>query len=68
MNLITINNGGKDMTFLEHLEELRWHLIRAFAAIIIIAIVAFIFHDIVFDKIILAPKNPDFLQTNFCVF
>lgn len=49
-----------DMSFLEHLEELRWHLIRAFTAIIIIAIAAFIFHEIVFDKIILAPKNSDF--------
>ncbi|MDA3952245.1 MAG: twin-arginine translocase subunit TatC [Bacteroidales bacterium] len=49
-----------DMSFLEHLEELRWHLLRAISAIIIIAIVAFIFHEIVFDKIILAPKNSDF--------
>lgn len=52
---------GKEMTFLEHLEELRWHLIRAFSSVIIIAIVAFIFNEIVFDKIILAPKNPDFI-------
>lgn len=53
---------GKEMTFLEHLEELRWHLIRAFTAVVILAIVAFIFSDIVFDKIILAPKNPDFFS------
>ncbi len=50
----------ENMTFLEHLEELRWHLIRAFASVIIIAILAFIFSDIVFNHIILAPKNPDF--------
>ena len=49
-----------NMGFLEHLEELRWHLIRSFSAIIIVAIAAFIFSDIVFDKIILAPKNPEF--------
>ena len=49
-----------NMTFLEHLEELRWHLIRAFSAVIIVAIAAFIFSDIVFDKIILAPKNSEF--------
>ncbi|HRW63540.1 MAG TPA: twin-arginine translocase subunit TatC [Bacteroidales bacterium] len=53
---------AKEMTFLEHLEELRWHLIRGFLAIIVIAIVAFIFKDIVFDKIILAPKNPHFIS------
>jgi len=52
---------GKEMTFLEHLEELRWHLIRAFMSIIIVAVVAFIFKSIVFDKIILAPKNPEFI-------
>lgn len=52
--------SAKEMTFLEHLEELRWHLIRAFMAVLIVAIAAFIFHEIVFDKIILAPKNPEF--------
>jgi sec-independent protein translocase protein TatC len=55
-----MSSEGNSMTFLEHLEELRWHLIRAFSAIILISIAAFIFHEIVFDKIILAPKNPDF--------
>lgn len=53
-----INQG--EMSFLEHLEELRWHLIRSIAAIIVCAILAFIFKDIIFDKIILAPKSPDF--------
>jgi len=51
---------SNNMTFLEHLEELRWHLIRAFASVILVAIVAFIFSDIVFNHVILAPKNPDF--------
>ncbi|MBU8892363.1 MAG: twin-arginine translocase subunit TatC [Bacteroidales bacterium] len=51
---------NNDMTFLEHLEQLRWHLIRAFVAVVTIAIAAFIFHEIVFDKVLLAPKNPDF--------
>ena len=49
-----------EMSFLEHLEVMRWHLLRAFAAIIIMALVAFIFKEIVFDKIILAPKEPEF--------
>lgn len=52
--------SDNSMGFLEHLEELRWHLIRAFSAVIVVAIAAFIFSDIVFDKIILAPRNPDF--------
>ena len=53
--------GEGEMTFLQHLEELRWHLIRAFIAIVAGAIVAFVFKDIIFDHIILAPNNPDFI-------
>ncbi len=48
------------MSFLEHLEVLRWHLIRAVLAVLVFAIAAFVFYDIIFDKIILAPKNVDF--------
>ena len=49
-----------EMSFLEHLEVLRWHLLRSMASILIFGIVAFIFKDIVFDRIILAPKTPEF--------
>ena len=42
-----------ELSFLEHLEELRWHLVRSILAIVVIAIVAFIFKDIIFDVIIL---------------
>ncbi|HDR68172.1 MAG TPA: twin-arginine translocase subunit TatC [Bacteroidaceae bacterium] len=48
------------MSFLEHLEVMRWHLIRSFVAIFLLAIVAFIFKNIIFDWILLAPKTPDF--------
>ena len=50
----------KEISFLDHLEVLRWHLIRSVAAIILFAVLAFIYKDFVFDKILLAPKNPDF--------
>ncbi len=49
-----------EMSFLDHLEELRWHIIRSVLAIVVISILAFIYHNIVFDKIILAPKSPEF--------
>jgi sec-independent protein translocase protein TatC len=51
----------REMTFLEHLEELRWHIIRSVISVFVLAIVAFIFKDIIFDKIILAPRDPGFL-------
>ena len=53
--------GDKEMSFLEHLEELRWHIIRSVIAIVVLMIVAFCFKDFIFDKVILAPRNPDFI-------
>ena len=53
-------SGEKEMTFIEHLEELRWHLIRSVGAILVFMIVAWIFKGYVFNKIILAPARPDF--------
>ena len=50
----------KEMTFLEHLEELRWHLIRSLLAIVIIAIAVFLAKDFVWHSIILAPSRVDF--------
>ena len=49
------------MSFLEHLEELRWHIIRSLVSIVVFALLAFIFKKIVFDRIILAPNSPDFI-------
>jgi len=49
-----------EMSFLDHLEALRWHIIRSVLAICIFATVAFIESDFIFDSIIFAPKNPDF--------
>jgi sec-independent protein translocase protein TatC len=54
-----------EMSFLEHLEELRWHLIRSVISILFFAIAAFAFHTFIFDKIILAPKNADFFTNRF---
>ncbi len=50
----------KVMTFWDHLDELRWHIIRSLIAIVIVAIVAFINREIIFDYIILAPSTSDF--------
>ena len=58
-----------EMSFLEHLEELRWHIIRSLIAIVVMMIIAFIFKDILFNKIVLAPKNPNFISNRlFCEF
>lgn len=49
------------MTFWEHLEELRWHVVRSILAIIVLAIVAFLNRRLIFDEIILAPKDSEFI-------
>lgn len=51
-----------EMSFLDHLEELRWHLIRSTIAIVSIAIVAFVFKEFLFDVIIFGPSYPDFIS------
>jgi sec-independent protein translocase protein TatC len=53
--------GEKEMSFLEHLEELRWHIIRSILAIVVFMVVAFLFKNVIFDKVILAPKSPGFI-------
>ena len=56
-----------EMSFLDHLEELRWRLIRSVLAIVIGAIVAFVFKDIIFGQVILAPRTPEFWTNRvFC--
>lgn len=50
-----------EMSFLEHLEALRWHLVRSVLVVFIIAIAAFIYKSFIFDVIVLGPKNPNFL-------
>lgn len=49
-----------EMTFLEHLEELRWHIIRSVIAIIVFSIAAFILKDFLFDTVLLGPSKFDF--------
>lgn len=55
-------HGGEEveMTFLDHLEVLRWHLVRSAAAVVIFTIVAFCYPEIVFHEIILGPSRTDF--------
>ncbi|HET9053106.1 MAG TPA: twin-arginine translocase subunit TatC [Cyclobacteriaceae bacterium] len=54
-------SGEKEMTFLDHLEELRWHIIRAVLAIVVLMIFAFTYIEEIFDYIILAPAKIDFI-------
>ena len=64
---MSANQQKDEMSFLDHLEELRWHLIRSVIAILIVATVAFIFKDFIFDVILFGPKKKDFVTYRwFC--
>lgn len=54
-----------EMSFLDHLEELRWHLIRSTLAVVIIGIVAFAMKEFIFDTVLLGPKKMDFPTYKF---
>ncbi|WP_456422817.1 twin-arginine translocase subunit TatC [Lutibacter sp.] len=60
-----IKKEGKDMSFLDHVEELRWHLVRSSLIILVFSVVAFFMKDFIFNTIIFAPKNPDFFTYQF---
>ena len=53
-----------EMSFLDHLEDLRWHLIRICIAVMLVGILAFIFSRFVFDRIIFAPLDMAFPTYN----
>lgn len=50
------------MSFLDHIEELRWHIIRSIAAILLASIIVFFNIETIFDRIILGPARADFIS------
>lgn len=50
-----------EMNFFDHVEDLRWHLVRSIVAWLIAAIAIFIYIDFVYDNIILAPARETFI-------
>lgn len=57
--------GG--MSFLDHLEALRWHILRAISAVLVLTVIAFLAKSIVFGVIILGPSKVDFITYRlFC--
>ncbi|MGI8952658.1 MAG: twin-arginine translocase subunit TatC [Chitinophagaceae bacterium] len=56
-----------EMSFVDHLEALRWHIVRSLLAILLLAIIIFWQHQWVFDNIIAGPINKDFVSyRGFC--
>ncbi len=55
----------KVMTFWDHLDELRMHILRTLIAIVVLAIIAFLNREIIFDQIILGPSTSDFITNRW---
>ncbi|MES2800409.1 MAG: twin-arginine translocase subunit TatC [Bacteroidota bacterium] len=53
---------GKNMSFLDHLEELRWRLVRCAIAILAIATVLFLYQEWIMEKLFLSMKDPNFIS------
>jgi sec-independent protein translocase protein TatC len=61
------DSSEKEMSFIDHLEELRWHILRSVLSVLILSIVAFLNKRLIFDFFIFGPTRADF-PTNraFC--
>ena len=54
-----------EMSFVDHLEELRWHLVRSVIAVLVGAIVTYIYIDFIVDKVIFGPTRPNFITAQW---
>ena len=61
-----IGDDGEEMTFVDHLEALRWHIVRSLLAVIVFAIFIFIKMDWVFERVIAGPLQNDFVSYLHC--
>lgn len=65
--LRTTGNEEEEMSFIDHLEVLRWHIVRSVIAILTSAILFFIYIDEIFDIVIMGPTRNDFISYRaFC--
>ena len=61
------DKDANDLTFLEHLEVLRGHLIRAAISVLVFTVGAFLIKDFIFNTVLFAPKNAEFITNRlFC--
>jgi sec-independent protein translocase protein TatC len=49
------------MSFLDHLEALRWHLLRSVIALLVVTSLLFFCSDFIFDTVLFGPTHTDFI-------
>ncbi|VBB48043.1 Sec-independent protein translocase protein TatC [uncultured Paludibacter sp.] len=52
----------QEYSFWEHLEVLRWTIIRILAAVVVLFVLVFVEYKFVFSQIVLSPLNSDFIS------
>lgn len=62
-----ITEPKAEMSFLDHLETLRWHIIKAISSIVIFAILAYMNSTFIWNSIILAPNSNDFWTSRMVI-
>ncbi|MFT5725444.1 MAG: sec-independent protein translocase protein TatC [Bacteroidia bacterium] len=67
LDQVDVDSKDKSMSFLDHLEELRWHLMRSVVAIIVFSIAAMANYRFIFDNVIFAVTDKSFpIYKVFC--
>ncbi len=56
------DSDESEMSFIDHLEALRWHVVRSIFAILLFGVIFFIFIDWIFDNVIMGPTRNDFIS------
>jgi sec-independent protein translocase protein TatC len=60
-----LKDPNAEMSFIDHLEELRWHILRSIIAIIICAIVVMIYANTIVENVLMAPTRADFISSRW---
>ncbi|MGN7821944.1 twin-arginine translocase subunit TatC [Chitinophaga varians] len=58
--LFSNNEDKAEMSFFDHLEDLRWHLVRSALALVAFSIFGFVYTQEILDNVIFGPTNANF--------
>jgi sec-independent protein translocase protein TatC len=58
-------DANAEMSFIDHLEDLRWHVIRSVIAVLVAAILCFIYSDFIVNDVLFAPTRADFVSSRW---
>jgi sec-independent protein translocase protein TatC len=58
--LFANNNEKAEMSFFDHLEDLRWHIVRSVVALIVFSVIGFVYTKEILDNVVFGPTNSDF--------